>query len=160
MVFQYTPIILVILITKQSKVLQHIYVALCNEFWSSFFIAFKGTIKYYLQNDEFKFFLVVVLFAVLVSVITLNAKEGMSFLILCVLESFKPFQLLQLLGLPLTPNNLGTVVPLFIFIIAFIGACSGSVGGGMKAWRVLMLLRVGFTNITKLMHPNAVAHAK
>ena len=30
----------------------------------------------------------------------------------------------------------------------------------MKAWRVLMLLRVGFTNITKLMHPNAVAHAK
>ena len=41
----------------------------------------KGTIKYYLQNDEFKFFLVVVLFAVLVSVITLSAKEGMLSLI-------------------------------------------------------------------------------
>ena len=51
-------------------------------------------------------------------------------------------------------------MPFFIFIIAFIGACSGSVGGGMKAWRVLTLLKIGFSNITKIMHPNAVSTTK
>lgn len=51
-------------------------------------------------------------------------------------------------------------MPFLIFIVAFIGACSGSVGGGMKAWRVLMLLKVGFSNITKIMHPNAISSVK
>ena len=121
----------------------------------------KGSIRYYLQNDEFKFFLVVVLFAVLVSVLTLNFKEGMSFADSLRYGIFQTISIVTTTGFTLEPlNNLGTIVPLFIFIIAFMGACSGSVGGGMKAWRVLMFLRVSFTNITKLMHPSAVAHAK
>ena len=57
-------------------------------------------------------------------------------------------------------DNFGQALPFFIFIIAFVGACSGSVGGGMKVWRVVMLLRVAFDNITKLMHPNAVKTTK
>ena len=55
---------------------------------------------------------------------------------------------------------MGVSVPLLIVFIAFIGACSGSVGGGMKVWRIILLFKVGFNNLTKLMHPNAVSTTK
>tara|TARA_Y100000768_G_scaffold134476_1_gene100184 strand:- start:453 stop:878 length:426 start_codon:yes stop_codon:yes gene_type:complete len=40
------------------------------------------------------------------------------------------------------------------------GACSGSVGGGIKVWRILLLFKVGFSNITKIMHPSAISSVK
>jgi trk system potassium uptake protein TrkH len=30
----------------------------------------------------------------------------------------------------------------------------------MKAWRVLLMLKVGFSNMTKIMHPNAIKSVK
>ena len=45
-------------------------------------------------------------------------------------------------------------------LLAFIGACSGSVGGGIKAWRINILIRLAFDNITKIMHPTAVSTIK
>jgi len=57
-------------------------------------------------------------------------------------------------------NKFSKVNLLLIFFVAFIGACSGSVGGGMKVWRVLLMLKVGFSNMTKIMHPNAVNSVK
>ena len=46
-------------------------------------------------------------------------------------------------------------MPFYIFIISFIGARSGSFGGGMKVWQ-FYVTEDRFNNITKLMHPNAV----
>ena len=69
----------------------------------------KGTIKYYLQNDEFKFFLVVVLFAVLVSVITLNAKEGMGFYDSLRFGIFQTVSIVTTTGFTLEPLNLSLI---------------------------------------------------
>ena len=55
---------------------------------------------------------------------------------------------------------MGAALPLLVLFLAFVGACSGSVGGGMKVWRIIVLFKVGFNNITKLMHPNAVSTTK
>ena len=49
----------------------------------------------------------------------------------------------------------------FLFLIgAFIGACSGSVGGGIKSWRVLMMINYAYINLKKMIHPNAVISLK
>ena len=49
----------------------------------------------------------------------------------------------------------------FLFLVgAFIGACSGSVGGGVKSWRVLILINYARINLMKMIHPNAVISLK
>ena len=47
-------------------------------------------------------------------------------------------------------------VPFLLLVGAFIGACSGSVGGGLKAWRVLIIINQAKKEITKIIHPSAV----
>ena len=121
----------------------------------------KRSIKYHLNNDEFKFFLFVVVVSIVVSTLTLLLKEGFSINDSLRFGVFQTVSIVTTTGYTLEPlSNLGNIMPFFIFIIAFIGACSGSVGGGMKAWRILTLLKIGFSNITKIMHPNAVSTTK
>jgi trk system potassium uptake protein TrkH len=48
------------------------------------------------------------------------------------------------------------LLPFFIFFGAFIGACAGSTGGGMKVMRVLLIWKQGAREIYRLIHPNAV----
>lgn len=47
-----------------------------------------------------------------------------------------------------------------LFFLAFMGACSGSTGGGMKAIRVLLILKQGYRELKRLIHPNAVIPIK
>ena len=51
-------------------------------------------------------------------------------------------------------------VPFLLLVGAFIGACSGSVGGGLKAWRVLIIINQARKEITKIIHPSAVVTTK
>ena len=43
-----------------------------------------------------------------------------------------------------------------LLVGAFIGACSGSVGGGIKSWRVLIMLKHAYKQIFKIIHPDSV----
>ena len=49
-------------------------------------------------------------------------------------------------------------VPFLLLVGAFIGACSGSVGGGLKAWRVLIIINQAKKEITKIIHPLSLIH--
>ncbi|MDP6181913.1 MAG: potassium transporter TrkG, partial [SAR86 cluster bacterium] len=62
----------------------------------------------------------------------------------------------------LTSNyaNWPLFVPIMLLSAAFIGACAGSTGGGIKVIRALVLMRQGVGEITKLIHPNAVVTIK
>ena len=55
-------------------------------------------------------------------------------------------------------------LPLFISFLlligAFVGACSGSVGGGIKSWRVLVMVNQIRKEVFKIIHPNAVVTSK
>ena len=40
----------------------------------------------------------------------------------------------------------------FLLLVgAFIGACSGSVGGGIKSWRVMIMINHAYFNIMKIL---------
>jgi len=53
-----------------------------------------------------------------------------------------------------------TSITFLLLIGAFMGACSGSVGGGIKSWRVLIMINHAKINIMRLVHPNAVVSLK
>ncbi|MCG7601177.1 TrkH family potassium uptake protein [Halomonas sp. McH1-25] len=51
-------------------------------------------------------------------------------------------------------------LPFMLFVAAFVGACSGSAGGGMKVIRILLILKQGMREVLRLIHPNAVIAVK
>lgn len=57
-------------------------------------------------------------------------------------------------------SNWPLFVPIMLLTVAFVGACAGSTGGGIKVIRALVLMRQGIGEITKLIHPNAVVTIK
>lgn len=53
-----------------------------------------------------------------------------------------------------------TFLPFLLFYMAIIGACAGSTGGGLKVIRVLLIVKQGFRELERLIHPNAVLPVK
>lgn len=51
-------------------------------------------------------------------------------------------------------------IPVMLFFIGFVGGCGGSTGGGMKAIRVLLLIKQGQRELMRLIHPNAQVFVK
>jgi trk system potassium uptake protein TrkH len=51
-------------------------------------------------------------------------------------------------------------VPFMIFMLAFMGGCAGSTGGGLKVIRVLLIQKQGAREMRRLIHPNAMFHVK
>ena len=51
-------------------------------------------------------------------------------------------------------------VSFLLLVGAFVGACSGSVGGGVKSWRVMIMLNHAYSNIMKMIHPNSIISLK
>ncbi|WP_304439593.1 potassium transporter TrkG, partial [Oleiphilus sp. HI0123] len=52
------------------------------------------------------------------------------------------------------------VLPFLLFVVAFVGGCAGSTGGGMKAIRILLIYKQGLREIQRLIHPNAIIPVK
>lgn len=44
-----------------------------------------------------------------------------------------------------------------LVVLMFVGACAGSTGGGIKVSRILILLKASFSEMKKMLHPNAVS---
>ena len=57
-------------------------------------------------------------------------------------------------------SNWPLFLPILLLLTAFIGACAGSTGGGIKVVRTLVLAKQSAGEITKLIHPNAVISIK
>ena len=57
-------------------------------------------------------------------------------------------------------NNWPFSISFLLLIGAFVGACSGSVGGGVKSWRVLIMINHAYKNIMTIIHPNSVISLK
>lgn len=51
-------------------------------------------------------------------------------------------------------------LPVLLLFMSFMGGCAGSTSGGMKAIRVLLLLKQGRREILRLIHPQAVIPVK
>ncbi|NVK40796.1 MAG: potassium transporter [Oceanospirillaceae bacterium] len=52
------------------------------------------------------------------------------------------------------------MLPFMLFVMAFVGGCAASTGGGMKVIRILLILKQGYREIKRLVHPNAIFPVK
>lgn len=121
----------------------------------------KGNFGSIWRNREFRFFLVVIAIALVVIGIDLYVYSGYG------LEETFRYGMFQILAI-VTTTGFGTadyekwavLSQLFLFALMFMGGCSGSTSGGMKQIRIFILIRFVYTEIVKLLHPNAVRPVK
>ena len=119
----------------------------------------KKPLKYF-YDPEFRFFLLIlsIVFVLSLTVSLFNGDENTP----NIKElAFHSVSTVTTTGFSISSNNNWPLSISFLMLIgAFIGACSGSVGGGVKSWRVMIMLNHAYSNIMKIIHPNSVTTLK
>ena len=120
----------------------------------------KRRVFHYFYDSEVKLYLSLLATTALITYLTLY-YSGNIYGDMIVDSAFQAVSIGTTTGF-LTSNysNWPLFVPIMLLIAAFIGACAGSTGGGIKVIRALILIRQGSSEITKLIHPNAVVTIK
>ena len=113
----------------------------------------------YLYDPELRFFLSIIAFIFLLSVL-LNyfSTQGQASIRELLFHSVS---IVTTTGFAIGDSNQWNPSIGFLLLVgAFIGACSGSVGGGIKSWRVLVMINSAYINLKQMIHPNAVISLK
>ena len=121
------------------------------------YFALHGKIKSYFKDDEFKFYLSLIVITVTLLTIYLiiaNATpvektyRNVSFSILSILTST---------GFATADYELwAPFASTFFLIMLLLGACAGSTSGGVKMIRYQLLLKNSMVEVKRLLHPNAI----
>ncbi len=119
------------------------------------------TIKHYFVDSEVKFFFSIMTGGAILTVFALWLTDTYDF------AGAVRYGLFELVSVA-TTAGFGTAdfsvwpvfLPVLLFMMAFIGGCAGSTGGGMKAIRILLVFKQGQREIHRLIHPNAIIPVK
>ncbi|MFW5793703.1 MAG: TrkH family potassium uptake protein [Bacteroidota bacterium] len=117
----------------------------------------KGNFSKVLENEEFRFYILLILGITAVFTVSILIFEQAGFE-----KSFRD-SLFQVVSI-LTTTGFNTVDYLawqqylwfILFLLMFTGGCIGSTGGGLKIIRVLILLKNSRLELKRLIHPMAI----
>lgn len=121
----------------------------------------KKRLLHYFYDSEVKAYLLILLSVFILTFLTLSIYAENTNSDLFEESAFQVVSIATTTGF-LTSNyaNWPLFVPILLLFAAFIGACAGSTGGGIKVIRTLILAKQSAGEITKLIHPNAVTSVK
>lgn len=122
------------------------------------YLALTGKVQAYIKDDEFRFYVSVIVLATAVILLPLFVVN----IIPSVHDTIRHglFQTVSIM----TTTGFGThdyllwppVAHAVLLILMAIGGCAGSTGGGIKVMRLLILMKVAKQELTRLVHPRAV----
>lgn len=125
-----------------------------------FFVWREKSLRYYFADAEFRFYFGWIAVGTFVTVSylyftrTYDAQDSL------ILGFFNLASTLSTAGFAADFVTWPSFLPFALFILAFLGGCASSTGGGMKMIRVLLLYKQGIREIHRLIHPNAVIPIK
>jgi trk system potassium uptake protein TrkH len=118
--------------------------------------ALRGRPDRYFRSEELRFYLKVILGAVL-CLFLLNFRAAADPLTNLRDAAFQTVSILTTTGFATADYELWPVAAQYLLIcLMFLGGCAGSTGGGMKHLRVLLLLKHAFQTLSRLVHPRRV----
>jgi trk system potassium uptake protein TrkH len=125
-----------------------------------YFAIYKKKPLKYIYDPELRFFIsiiaLILVFSLLINAVS-DLDSGPTFREL----SFHAISMVTTTGFSSSSTSEWPFSISFLLLVgAFIGACSGSVGGGVKSWRVMIMLNHAYSNIMKIIHPNSVISLK
>lgn len=144
----------------QIVVMLFMFLAGCN--FSLHFMALRGSISSYWKNEEFRFYLLLVLSSICAIAIINDFNH--------IYGSFgrnlrdSSFQVISIL----TTTGFGTAdfdtwppfCRVLLVALMFVGGCAGSTGGGIKVVRFLLFFKYARLQLHKLVHPNQIETIK
>ena len=139
-----------------------IYMLLSGINFALHYFSFQRTrITVYSHDSEFRFYLFYIVCAIAIVVFALAHLGDYGFRYSALHGAFQVISLATTTGFASTNFAVWpTFVPVFLFLLAFIGACAGSTGGGMKVIRVALIVKQGYRELVQLVHPNAIIPVK
>jgi len=121
-------------------------------FWLS-----RGKFRKLLSNPEFKFYVFILLAAVILVTIDLFTYMMPSLFDAFRYSAFNVISISTTTGYVSTDYNTWPVFSKWLLIILmFVGGCSGSTAGSIKVMRIIILIKHAFREIKKNIYPNAV----
>ena len=125
-----------------------------------YFALYKRKPLKYLYDPELRFFVGIIFLifalAVIISVVSNNITTNEIKNI-----AFHTVSMVTTTGFTVSNSSDWPFSLSFLLLVgAFIGACSGSVGGGIKSWRVMIMINHAYLNIMKIIHPNSIVSLK
>lgn len=156
--------------TKQASVAHYnsaiidyiiiIFMFIAGTNFTLLYFGFKFKFKKFWENDEFKWYFGTILLLTLIvvpSVMAANSGLNLGFE-----KSFRD-ALFQVTSIITTTGyasadftTWGAFVTFLFFLLLFTGASAGSTSGGMKLVRIILLMKNGFLEFKRRLHPNAV----
>ena len=122
------------------------------------FIAARSfNLKQYIADAEFRMYASVLLFVALASVAYLYGKAVVpEFAQALRLGVFHAVSIGTTAGFTTSEFSVWPVfIPVLLVFASFVGGCAGSTGGGIKAIRILLLIKQGQRELMRLIHPSA-----
>ena len=119
-----------------------------------------GRVRQALGSDELKFFLLAVVLAVVIvfgNILPMYDTAGHAMRD----AWFQVASIVSTTGFATTDFALWPVLPqLILLLLMFLGGCAGSTAGGIKASRILLMLRCAHRSLRRLIHPRSVKVVK
>jgi len=145
-----------------SSLIQYIIIAfmfIAGTNFTLLYFGFKFKFKKIWKNDEFKWYLGAVISLVAITLPTIyilhNNNQGF--------EKVFRDTLFQIVSIITTTGyasadftTWGTFITFIFFLLLFTGASAGSTSGGMKIVRIVLLIKNGFLEFKRRLHPSAV----
>ncbi|VAW68858.1 Trk potassium uptake system protein TrkH [hydrothermal vent metagenome] len=127
------------------------------------FVAFRNwKVTAYIKDTEFKVYFWVILQVSIATVVYLQITETTAGLDESLRQGvFHVVSIATTTGFTAAEHTLWPgFLPVLLLFTSFIGGCAGSTGGGMKVIRVILLLKQGMREMTRLIHPSAIVTVK
>lgn len=123
-----------------------------------YFAVFKKKPLKYFYDPEIRFFMsILAIIFIICAMISNMSNYGPNLREI----AFHSVSMLTTTGFSISNSSEWPFSISFILLVgAFIGACAGSVGGGVKSWRVLIMINHAHKNLMRIIHPNSVISLK
>jgi trk system potassium uptake protein TrkH len=121
----------------------------------------RNTFIYYWKDPETRFFLGILITAILITGLTLATTKAFPESEAWSRAIFEVVSVATTTGFGVDDfSTWPSYLPFLLFSLAFVGGCAGSTGGGMKVIRMLLIYKQGLREIRRLLHPSAVIPIK
>lgn len=118
---------------------------------------FKGRIKQFFKNSEFRFYILMVTAATLSITLILIHDNGYKWADAIRVSLFQVTSFITTTGiLNDDPAKWHHITWVILSICMFLGACSGSTSGGFKSIRAVMVINILRNELRRILHPRAV----
>ena len=136
-----------------------VFMLLAGVNFSLFLYLIRGQIRKVFRNGELRIYLGIIALSILLISIQLLYRGIYASIPETLREaSFHVISMMTTTGYVADDFNAWPMFSQMLLIsVCFIGACSGSAGGGMKVMRFSVMLRLAYNSMLKRVHPNAVS---